>query len=195
MESVQKQIAKYIDNKGITIMHISQKTGITYELLRLSLNANRKKTSTQQRLCAWRKINIEFHRIYGVQTIRYRIAGRYCHLVNWIIFRLELLNGRIKYWIIEWFNYILYLWKWWILCWIKWFRHCCYSWKSDFIVFNRRHPICYSEKSWLCHFCITLIVAYEFRLCLQPVGKVAPCPVVTPPRSGFGSALSIFITF
>ena len=106
----------------------------------------RKKTSTQQRPCAWRKINIEFHRIYGVQTIRYRIAGRYCHLVNWIIFRLELLNGRIKYWIIEWFNYILYLWKWWILCWIKWFRHCCYSWKSDFIVFNRRHPICYSEK-------------------------------------------------
>ena len=27
MESVQKQIAKYIDNKGITIMHISQKKG------------------------------------------------------------------------------------------------------------------------------------------------------------------------
>ena len=51
------------------------------------------------------------------------------------------------------------------------------------------------KKSWLCHFCITLIVAYEFRLCLQPVGKVAPCPVVTPPRSGFGSALSIFIIF
>ena len=42
MESVQKQIAKYIDNKGITIMHISQKTGITYELLRLSLKSNRK---------------------------------------------------------------------------------------------------------------------------------------------------------
>ena len=43
-----------------------------------------KKTSTQQRLCAWRKINIEFHRIYGVQTIRYRIAGRMIHRL-WII--------------------------------------------------------------------------------------------------------------
>lgn len=106
----------------------------------------RKKTSTQQRPCAWRKINIEFHRIYGVQTIRYRIAGRMIHLVNCIIFRLKLLSGRIKYGIIERFNYILYFWKWWIFFWIKLFRHCCYSWKSSFFVFNRRHPICYSEK-------------------------------------------------
>ena len=47
MESVQNQIAKYIDNKGITIMHISQKTGITYELLRLSLKANRKMSADE----------------------------------------------------------------------------------------------------------------------------------------------------
>jgi hypothetical protein len=47
VESVQKQIAKYIDNKGITIMHISQKTGITYELLRLSLKANRKMSADE----------------------------------------------------------------------------------------------------------------------------------------------------
>ena len=47
MESVQKQIAKYIDNKGITIMHISQKTGITYELLRLSLKSNRKMSADE----------------------------------------------------------------------------------------------------------------------------------------------------
>ena len=65
-----------------------------------------------------------------------------------------------------------------------------YSWN-----FSQQSKLLLRKKSWLCHFCITLIVAYEFRLCLQPVGKVAPCPVVTPPRSGFGSALSIFITF
>ena len=47
MESVQKQIAKYIDNKGITIMHISQKTGITYELLRVALKSNRKRSAEE----------------------------------------------------------------------------------------------------------------------------------------------------
>ena len=45
--NVQKQIARYIYAKGITISHISKNTGIDYETLRLSLNANRRMSADE----------------------------------------------------------------------------------------------------------------------------------------------------
>ncbi len=45
--SVQKQIALYINDKGITISHISKETGIRYELLRSSLNAERRMSADE----------------------------------------------------------------------------------------------------------------------------------------------------
>ena len=45
--NVQKQIARHIKHKGITISHIAKNTGITYELLRASLNAARRMSADE----------------------------------------------------------------------------------------------------------------------------------------------------
>lgn len=44
---IQEQISRYINKKGITIAHISKNTQIKYELLRLSLNGNRRMSAEE----------------------------------------------------------------------------------------------------------------------------------------------------
>ena len=44
---IQKQISMYMSDNGITISHVAKCTGITYELLRLSLNANRRMSADE----------------------------------------------------------------------------------------------------------------------------------------------------
>lgn len=45
--NVQKQILQYMQCNGITISHVAKKTNIDYELLRLSLKANRRMTADE----------------------------------------------------------------------------------------------------------------------------------------------------